>query len=104
LVRNSLFAKCFKILPKSDQLKMVFIAILQFFVVILDLAGVVVIGILGALSVSSVGSKPVGVRLSKVLEILNIDQIIFQKQVFILGIISVGFLLARTFLSIYFNN
>ena len=83
---------------------MVFIAILQFFVVILDLAGVVVIGILGALSVGSVGSKPVGTRLSKVLEILNIDQVTFQKQVFVLSIISVGFLLTRTFLSIYFNK
>ena len=83
---------------------MVFIAVIQFFVAVLDLAGVVVIGILGALSVNSVGSKPLGTRLNKVLEILNINHLTFQTQVFVLGIISVAFLLTRTFLSIYFTK
>lgn len=103
-LRNSLYGKCFKILPKSDQLKMVFIAILQFLVAILDLAGVSLIGILGAVSVNSVGSKPIGTRLKKVLEIVHIDQLTFEKQVLVLSIIAVGFLLMRTFLSIYFSK
>ena len=77
---------------------------MQFFVAILDLAGVAVIGILGALSVSSVGSKPLGTRLNMILEVLNIDQLTIQKQVFVLAIIAVGFLLTRTFLSIYLSK
>jgi len=77
---------------------------MQFFVAILDLAGVAVIGILGALSVSSVGSKPLGTQLSMILEVLNIDQLTIQKQVFVLAIISVGFLLTRTFLSVYLSK
>ena len=83
---------------------MVALAIIQFLVVILDLIGVVVIGILGALSVSSVGSKPIGTRLSRVLEVLNIENLTFQKQALVLGVISVGFLLTRTIFSIYFTK
>ena len=82
---------------------MVAMAIIQFLVAILDLIGVVVIGILGALSVSSVGSKPIGTRLSRVLEVLNIENLTFQKQALVLGVISVGFLLTRTIFSIYFS-
>jgi ABC-type multidrug transport system fused ATPase/permease subunit len=77
---------------------------MQFFVAMLDLAGVAVIGILGALTVSSLGSKPLGTRLSMILEVLNIDQLTMQKQVFVLAIISLGFLLTRTFLSVYFSK
>lgn len=77
---------------------------MQFFVAILDLAGVVFIGILGALSVSGVRSKPSGTRLNMILELLNIDQLTIQKQVFVLAIIAVGFLLTRTFLSIYLSK
>jgi ABC-type multidrug transport system fused ATPase/permease subunit len=83
---------------------MILVAIMQFFVALLDLIGVAIIGVLGALSVNSVGSKPVGTRLGKILGILNIDQLPFQKQALVLGLISVVFLLTRTFLSIYFNK
>ena len=104
VINNSMLAKCFKILPKSDQRKIIILAIMQFLVAMLDLFGVAVIGILGALSVSSVGSKPVGTRLNKVLEVINIEDLAFQKQVLILSIISVGFLLTRTILSMLFTK
>ena len=49
--------RCFKILTKQDQIKLVYVICLQFLFAILDFIGIACIGILGALSISGIQSQ-----------------------------------------------
>ena len=70
----------------------------------LDLLGVAIIGILGALAVSGVQSKQPGNRVSAVLELLGLDSFSFQKQAAILGLAAAIILIGRTLFSIFFTR
>jgi ABC-type multidrug transport system fused ATPase/permease subunit len=69
---------------------------------VLDLIGVAIIGLLGALSVSGVKSTQPGNRINQVLELLQIESQTFQNQVAILGGVATFVLVARTLLSMFF--
>jgi ABC-type multidrug transport system fused ATPase/permease subunit len=69
-----------------------------------DLAGVAVIGILGALAVNGIQSKGPGERVASVLELLGLSDQTFQTQVAVLGIIATLLLLGRTIFSVFFTR
>lgn len=92
------------LLSKRDKHKVFFVSILQVALGFLDLAGVAIIGILGALSVTGIQSESPGERVSWVLETLRISEFSFQKQVGILGALAALFLFGRTLLSVYFTR
>jgi len=71
---------------------------------ILDLLGVVAIGLLGALSVSGLQSLRPGNRVNAALELLHIAEKSFQTQALILGISAVVLLVGRTVLSVFFTR
>lgn len=71
---------------------------------ILDLLGVLAIGLLGALSVSGLQSNQPGDRVSSVLEFLHILNLSFQIQATILGVGAVFLLVGRTVFSIFFTR
>lgn len=71
---------------------------------IIDLVGIAIIGVLGALSVSGIQSRNPGNRVSQVLSILSLDTFTFQLQVAILGGIAATLLLGRTLFSIVFTR
>ena len=71
---------------------------------LLDLAGVAVIGILGALAVNGIESKKQGTTVSSVLRLFGIDGRPLQTQAFILGSIAAGVLISRTIISIIFTR
>jgi ABC-type multidrug transport system fused ATPase/permease subunit len=71
---------------------------------LLDLAGVAIIGVLGALSVRGVQSQLPGDRVSQVLEFLKLIDKPFQQQAAILGCIATLMLIARTVMSILFTK
>lgn len=93
-----------QVLSRRDQQKVAVIAVVQICMGFLDLLGVVAIGLLGALSVSSLQSDKPGVRVNSALEILHISSSSIQTQVLILGIGAVVLLIGRTFLSIFFTR
>jgi ABC-type multidrug transport system fused ATPase/permease subunit len=66
----------------------------------LDLIGVAIIGLLGALSVSGLQSLPVDSRIGLLLKKIGIDNLSFQQQCLILGISAALILVGRTILSI----
>lgn len=68
----------------------------------LDLLGVVAIGLLGALSVTSLQSQQPGNRVDEALKLLHISQSSFQTQAVILGSSALVLLVGRTILSIFF--
>lgn len=71
---------------------------------ILDLLGVVLIGLLGALSVQGLQSNSPGNRVGAALKLLHIQDATFQSQALILGVSAAALLIGRTILSIFFTR
>jgi len=93
-----------RVLSRKDQKKVAAIAILQILMGALDLMGVVAIGLLGALSVTSLQSRNPGDRVDSALHFLQISNATFQTQAIILGVSAVVLLVGRTLLSIFFTR
>ena len=102
--RNSPILRSFQVLSKRDRQKVIAITFIQMLMGILDLLGVVAIGLLGALSVSGLQSLKPGNRVNSALELLNIAEKTFQAQAFILGLSAVVLLVGRTVLSVFFTR
>jgi len=68
---------------------------------VLDLIGVALIGIVGALSVNGISSKTPGTRVSSFLEFVNLENFTLQTQVAILGALAVSLLVTKTLVSLF---
>jgi ABC-type multidrug transport system fused ATPase/permease subunit len=91
------------LLGRRDRSIILLNLVLQFFLGILDLIGVVFLGALAGLSITGISSsKPRG-RILQLLETLNIETFSFQQQVAILGSMSALTLTSRTALSLISN-
>ena len=77
-------------------------ALAQIVVNLLDLFGVAIVGVLGALTVNGIKSQQPGSRITEILEFARLDTFSFQAQVAILGFVVVLSMMLRTLLSIYF--
>ena len=92
--------RAFDLLNRRDKQKLLAVFILQIFLGIVDLVGVALIGILGALTVSGIQSKsPSGIS-STAIELLHLESFTFQTQAAILGVSAGSLLMLRTVLSI----
>ncbi len=98
--RNSAIVRqIFFLLNRQDRRRTSIIIATQMAFGVLDLIGVALVGVLGALTVSGIQSGVPGNRVSLVLETLNIEELTFQQQVTWLGLMASGFLVTRTLLS-----
>ena len=70
----------------------------------LDLLGVGLVGVIGALAISGVGSQKSGNRVNSVLELLHLENQSFQTQVAILGFAAASLLIGKTIFSIIFTR
>lgn len=102
--RSSTIGRSVSILSPSDQRKILAVSVLQVCMGALDLLGVLVIGLLGALSVTGVQSSNPDSSLTSVLQFLRISNLTFQTQALVLGVIAVVLLIGRTLLSIFFTR
>lgn len=100
----NIIKRSLRLLTKRDKRILAYISAIQFVLATLDLVGVALIGIIGALSVNGVQSKAPGSRVSAALRVLGMSDLPFQKQVAYLGIIATVFLVSRTLASVYFNR
>lgn len=96
--------QCIGVLPSSDQKKVLVVIVIQIFMGLLDLFGVVIIGVLGALAVSGVQSTSPGGRVSVVIQTLGIQDYSFQNQAAILGVTAATVLISRTVFSVVFTR
>lgn len=80
------------------------ITIAQSLLSILDLVGVAMVGILGALAITGIESKNSGTRVNLALNFLHLQSYSLQGQATIIGFISAALLIIRTAASIYFNR
>jgi ABC-type multidrug transport system fused ATPase/permease subunit len=93
-----------RILPPKDQRKILAVVVLQISFGLLDLLGVAVIGVLGALAINGVGSREPGNRVAAGLEFLHINNYSLQTQATILGLVAAGLLICKTCFSIFFTR
>ena len=98
------FGKALKVLPKSDQRKIFYVVFIQIFLGLLDLIGVGLIGVLGALTVTGIESAQASPRISQIMNFLHLQDFSFQHQAAILGGISCTVLISRTLFSVIFNR
>lgn len=103
-VVNSTPFKAFRIFPKPDQRKLLTVAVIQISLGLLDLVGIALIGILGALAMYGVQSKSPGNRVSYFLELLNLDGFTLQVQVGLLASTATIILILKTLASLYLTR
>jgi ABC-type multidrug transport system fused ATPase/permease subunit len=97
---RSTIGRSSKILNKTDLKKIYVVAIVQILLSFMDLLGVAIVGVLGALAISGVESQKPGNRVSSVLKFLNLQNMNFQSVILVLGTGAATILLARTVASI----
>lgn len=93
-----------QILKPDVRTKLFFIFIIQASLSILDLIGVALLGVVGAVSVRGIQSQEVGGKSLHVIDILHLSTFSFQTQVAILALSAATLLVLRTVLSIYFSR
>jgi ATP-binding cassette, subfamily B, bacterial PglK len=91
------------LLSKSEKIKLLSITIAQILLGGLDLVGVGLIGVLGALSVTGLESGKRGNRVSAFLNFTGMSNFSFQKQATIIGLFAAGFMVTKTLLSMLFT-
>jgi len=97
------YRKCLRILPKSDQKKFRLVMMIQAGLSVLDLIGVAVLGIIGALAIRGVQSQPPSPRVTDFLQSVKLSNLSLQEQVALLGIAAAVTLVSRTVLSMFFT-
>ena len=102
--RKGTFGRAIQILSPKDKRKLFIVVVLQVFIGILDLLGVVAIGLLGALSVSGLQSNLPNSRVTSALNFLHLSQSSIQTQALVLGVGAVVLLVTRTLISIFFTQ
>jgi len=101
---KSVIFRCFRILTNGQKKRLFIVTTFQGLMSLLDLLGVAIVGILGALTISGVSTGINGSRVTQVLTLLNLEGTTFQIQVATLGGIAAIVLLGRTALSIVFSR
>lgn len=103
-LNSNTIARSAKVLSVSDRRKIIAVIFLQISFGFLDLIGVAVIGVIGALAITGVQAREPGNRVSSLLEFLQLDGYQLQTQVAILGSIAALLLIGKTIFSIIFTK
>ena len=103
-IKNGIIYRSLGLLGKEDRVKLYFLIVFQIILGVLDLIGVAFVGIIGALAVTGISSGKPGDRVSKILELLNLENFSFETQVAIIGILAAGFMMSKTLLSMLFTK
>ena len=96
--------RVWRLLSTRDQRRILWITGVQILSGLLDLLGVVLIGVIGALAVSGFGTQQTGSKISSVLRFLQLDQVSFQAQIGFLGCLATFVLVLKTGFSVYFTK
>jgi ABC-type multidrug transport system fused ATPase/permease subunit len=99
-----IFLDCLSILSFRDRRRYWLVVVLQAILGFLDLIGVLVMGLIGALAIRGVQSQPASPRVTEFLTSVGLSGITFQAQVAILGLIAALILIVRTFLTMYLSR
>ena len=92
------------VLPEGDTKKIVTVSLVQVSLSFLDLLGVALVGVIGALSITGIQGAQIGDRTATALRLLNLDSLSFYSQVIVLAVLAAFLLISRTILSMYFTR
>ena len=107
LLRSSLLPqlnRTFDLLPKNAKRKSGIYFLAQLLANLMDIVGLILIGLLLALSITGIQSRDAGSAVSRVTEILKIDGLTLAGQATFLGGLAMGFFLGKTFFSIWLSR
>jgi ATP-binding cassette, subfamily B, bacterial PglK len=102
--RRTTIGKSARVFSRRDQKKIFAVIVLQICLGFLDLIGIAIIGILGALAITGIQSGTPGDRVSAALNLIHIGNQSFQAQAAILGLGAAITLIGRTLLSVFFTR
>jgi ABC-type multidrug transport system fused ATPase/permease subunit len=97
---QQLLSRAWGLLSARDKSKVAIVTLGQVLLSFLDLLGVALIGMIGALTIRGVSSQAPGDRVSRVLDFMSLSDSTLQRQVTILGLLACVVLVARTLISI----
>ena len=94
------FKRALGILSEKDKKKLFLITIIQVSLGVLDLLGVLAVGLLGTLSISGIQSQEPSQKVNTVLDFIGLPDATFQRQAVSVGTAAILLLVGRTVLSI----
>ena len=94
---DSVVLTCFNVFGKRDKIKILFVLVVQVLLSILDLIGIALVGVVGALAVRGVSSQKPGDRVSELLNFFNLSEFSYQKQIIIIGLFSAFYIQVANF-------
>lgn len=103
-VEVSTLRACIEVFSKKDRKKILAVVVIQTLLGALDLLGVVLVGIIGALAVTGIQSGTPGNRVSRALEVLGLEGLTLQQQTALLGIVAAVIFVGRTLFSVLFTR
>ena len=95
------FARPLKLLSGRDRGLLIVVVLITLFLALLDLFGVLLVGVIGSLSITGISTGQTGNRVSVVLKALGIEGLDFEAQVVVLGLIAALSLITKTLLSLF---
>lgn len=102
MLQNSIISRSIRVLSISDRKKILGVIAIQISFGLLDLAGVGLVGVLGALAITGSQSKEPGNRVTEALRILNLENQPLQTQATVVGLLAAFLLVLKTVLSVIF--
>lgn len=91
-------------LDKRDKSRLMIAILGQILLALLDMAGAAILGFIGVISAVSITDSPLPNSISRVEELLKIENQDVTKQVTILGIIVIAIFVSKTIGSLYLNR
>lgn len=76
------------LLSTRDQVRLIIVTLITLFLAILDLFGVLLIGVIGSLSITGISTGQAGERVSIVLRLFSLDKLDFELQVILVGLMA----------------
>jgi ATP-binding cassette subfamily C protein len=97
MLKNSVIGRSVRILSAKDRKKVIAVIAIQISFGLLDLLGIALVGILGALAITGVQAKGPGNRVSTALQILQIENHTLQSQATIVGLLAATLLISKLY-------
>lgn len=99
-----MYKEIYKLFSRTERIKLAITGCVQILLAFLDLLGVALIGLVGALSIYGIQSKNVGDGIYSLLKILQIENFNFQSQVAVVAAMAAFVLIAKTLLSLFLTK
>lgn len=105
LVKNtSIIGLFLNSVSRKERKKIGALLAAQVLVNVVDLIGVAFLGIVGAITISGIQSRPTSAGILKTLDFLKLTNESFQTQVTVLALAATGLLVSRTLISLYLSK